>query len=817
MQLIAFSCHNIWPFFDRTGTVYFRDGKYLIKAPIGSGKSFLFFDGPLFGLYKHSSRPMLSMKADQWYIKILFEHDEKILLCIRDIGRTKSWNDTVKSSLFVVEDDIARVHSILTKAIEGTWNTQPINDSNTSSHWLQTDSNTVLHRDTDAIETLLETIKTEPIVSKNETDVQATLESFLPPKEVFLSTTMLLQDSNNVFELPPAERIALFKEIFWLLSIDSATDRINEEKRTVTATLKAKWDTSTIDKKLQEQLRILAESSRMLSPIINVKEEKEKRQNLIEEIEMIYEKISINEFALDTDRKDMLQSLEKTTQQQLQDAQKQFGIYEEQKKSIDTITQEIASLEKQQADIQMYLEEMHTKEQADWSKQLHEHTQKKQLLQEQFDRFSAWLAWERFPENTQNNKDINALRQTMQEHVQEGKILTEQKKFVEREITQLQESQQEEKENLEQYEKSLTQLQSDYANKKKYHCEKIDGDCPFIEHINTSFFKTLQKNIDSAKNTLLTYQSKIANNNLQGALQEKKTHLEKLEKSLATIKDLPVIRFFKEIDSAKKQYDDLVKQQQLLQREDTFLAQQLQEREDNLIKKTQYEEKRTWVVQAIIREREKLQTLQQTASTTSIADIENSIKSSQNMLSTITKITQTIDRVADLITTHKDAQREIKTLQEREKLLTDLYRIFSKEIMIKVLEDSLPFFAEYINNLLAKMVSFSVQFQPKKTANDKLELEITIRDGHGERTVRSLSGGQKAILRLARILAVAQLTHTKQLFLDETINNIDQDTIGQVTEMLKDYIKLNSTSLYLVTHASQLQEMEIWDEVIRLG
>ena len=103
----------------------------------------------------------------------------------------------------------------------------------------------------------------------------------------------------------------------------------------------------------------------MLSPIINVKEEKEKRQNLIEEIEMIYEKISINEFALDTDRKDMLQSLEKTTQQQLQDAQKQFGIYEEQKKSIDTITQEIASLEKQQADIQMYLEEMHTKEQAD--------------------------------------------------------------------------------------------------------------------------------------------------------------------------------------------------------------------------------------------------------------------------------------------------------------------------------------------------------------------------------------------------------------------------------------------------------------------
>jgi hypothetical protein len=93
-----------------------------------------------------------------------------------------------------------------------------------------------------------------------------------------------------------------------------------------------------------------------------------------------------------------------------------------------------------------------------------------------------------------------------------------------------------------------------------------------------------------------------------------------------------------------------------------------------------------------------------------------------------------------LITQYKDAQRAIKALEEKERLLTDLYRIFSKEIMIKVLEDALPFFAEYVNNLLAKMVQFSIHFQPKKTASDKLELEITIRDSLGERNVKSLSG-----------------------------------------------------------------------------
>lgn len=108
------------------------------------------------------------------------------------------------------------------------------NQSNTDT------SNKIILRDIDLLETLVKKTHTEAIVSKNETDVQATLESFLPPKEVFLSTTMLLQDSTNVFELQPTERISLFKEIFGLLSIDSATDRINDERRNATATLKAK-------------------------------------------------------------------------------------------------------------------------------------------------------------------------------------------------------------------------------------------------------------------------------------------------------------------------------------------------------------------------------------------------------------------------------------------------------------------------------------------------------------------------------------------------------------------------------------------------
>ena len=60
------------------------------------------------------------------------------------------------------------------------------------------------------------------------------------------------------------------------------------------------------------------------------------------------------------------------------------------------------------------------------------------------------------------------------------------------------------------------------------------------------------------------------------------------------------------------------------------------------------------------------------------------------------------------------------------------------------------------------------------------------------------------------------MTRTKQLFLDETINNIDHETITQVADMLEDYTKMNDISLYLVTHSGQLQGMNIWEETIEL-
>ena len=68
------------------------------------------------------------------------------------------------------------------------------------------------------------------------------------------------------------------------------------------------------------------------------------------------------------------------------------------------------------------------------------------------------------------------------------------------------------------------------------------------------------------------------------------------------------------------------------------------------------------------------------------------------------------------------------------------------------------------------------------------------------------------------MMAIANLTRSKMLFLDETINNLDGDTVGKVAELLKNFIEGRGKDfmLYIVTHSAQIQEMSIWDEVIEI-
>jgi DNA repair exonuclease SbcCD ATPase subunit len=80
----------------------FDEGKYLIKAPIGSGKSFLFFDAPRYALYKDSSRNMLNLQSKNGEISLIFDVDGAYYLVKRILKRTTAGNDSCISQLFSI-------------------------------------------------------------------------------------------------------------------------------------------------------------------------------------------------------------------------------------------------------------------------------------------------------------------------------------------------------------------------------------------------------------------------------------------------------------------------------------------------------------------------------------------------------------------------------------------------------------------------------------------------------------------------------------------------------------------------------------------
>jgi DNA repair exonuclease SbcCD ATPase subunit len=141
----------------------------------------------------------------------------------------------------------------------------------------------------------------------------------------------------------------------------------------------------------------------------------------------------------------------------------------------------------------------------------------------------------------------------------------------------------------------------------------------------------------------------------------------------------------------------------------------------------------------------------------------------------------------------------------------------SKELALLILQDHLPILNDIINTFLSQVVDYQINLNLVKTSSDRIELEANIIDTKGEREIKSLSGGQKIILKLVWMLAISAYMNSPILFLDETINNLDNDTVGKVAGMLEDTVKQRSIKIYTVTHNQQIQEMNIRDKTIELG
>ncbi len=91
-----------------------------------------------------------------------------------------------------------------------------------------------------------------------------------------------------------------------------------------------------------------------------------------------------------------------------------------------------------------------------------------------------------------------------------------------------------------------------------------------------------------------------------------------------------------------------------------------------------------------------------------------------------------------LVNDFKEQQLESQKLAEQETMLGNLYTIFSKELLLLVLQDHLPILNDIINNYLAQVVDYQINLQLRNDA-EKVELEARIIDTKGMRDTKSLS------------------------------------------------------------------------------
>ena len=462
----------------------------MIKAPIGSGKSFLFFDGPLYGLYKHAERRILNVDHQSGFIKIIFSIHDTYYLIIRSLKQAKS-KESCSSQQFIIHD-VDKLIPLL-------------------------ENKDIVVEDTDIQDLLIKNnIRVEEIVYKNETDLQQTLTTLLPPREVFTSTMFLLQESQNIFELTPADRIEILKNVFDLMSIDSAKDRIAEKKREVQLQKKILGDTQHQDAKLRINIQSFISAYHTLTQD-SQRSSLKSYSTLIHEREHIVEKITLQDCDIPRQAGPILVSVQET----LATVQERYHNYTQQvntlqssikktEEKIQQIQQEIQTATHRKKSIE---EEIHTSNIPDESsikKSIASYVTQQQELEKSIDpRVYASIIDTLDLSVAPSNNTLLFAYQTIQACMQAGKNLAQEKNYQEEQKKILQE-------RYDDYQKQVADLEL-----------KPD----------TETYRALQKQIEREKESLdkdkdnLLLQQK----NHESKLQEIDTTVQKIQERIEAI------------------------------------------------------------------------------------------------------------------------------------------------------------------------------------------------------------------------------------------------------------------------------------------
>ena len=852
MDLLAISYFNIGPFKDKILNIFFDKGKFLIRAPIGSGKSFLFFDWPTYALYKHTGRNVLNVDSKDGYIKLLFEVEWQKYLVIRNLAQWKS-KDTCKSQLFIVNWDVNFLWEM-----ENTFKRSENNNSQDIQDLLKTNW-----------------VKLDEIGFKNERDLDGNLSEFLPPREVFLSTVFLLQDSENVFELQPVDRLIVMKNIFNLIWIDEIKEQISNKRREIQTTLKVKSDTSNFDSKIKTILGNYIDSFNNIismdcftprndginnnpdTVIASLRSNLLKYQEFIQELEIIADKVNINEFSIEWFDKDFHKSISSYISEEKLKYQEVLVKLQHTESQIKEKNENIRKLNIENDKIKLNIEGLNSKiNQIDPQKIENKKKEKLNLIWKS----DAIINWINLDINIP--KELTDIVQNEPNNLDEFNIMitnviakwqnfADQKTIIDSKIENEKIKAQSEIKNLEieikNLETNIVNLNEQWTNlenkiknldttindESQFECVKINSNCPFIKDINKKTFEELGKQRDSFVNEKEVINNKISaiqkgleeKNNIKSSLsvawntndEIKKMELEKnnIEKTILSLRKFLAEIDFKSIQSIYQERRDLNSQISIIDKEILQLelwAQELENYKNEKIKLSQQIEHikidKDKIKDELVKLWEALEWQKILVNKFDINKLKNIEKINQNMM-------ENVRDIENLIQEFKNSQLALSKLKQDEKIVKDLYQIFSKELLLFVLEWYLPILTDIINSFLAQVVEYSIDIKLVQK-RDNLEMDVKVYDEKWERDIKSLSGWQKVILKLVWMLAISSYMKSPILFLDETINNLDNDTVWKVADMLSNFVKQRNVKLYTVTHSHQIQQMDIWDKVIHI-
>ena len=848
INLIVAYYENIWPFKDTCCSLIFDEWKYLIKAPIWSWKSFLFFDAPRYALYKDSGRNMLNLQSKNWEISLIFDVDWSYYLVKRILKSTKMWNDSCSSQLFTINYDWDN----LLKDIKGL-----IWDNGILQWW----------------ENVIEKFESqnkklwslEEISFKNETDLQASLDVLLPPKEVFLSTVFLLQDADNIFEMRPADRLTVLKNVFNLLWIDDAKEKIQDKKKEVSYKLKALQDHSLQDNKLRANLKSLWSTIKVLEEDDELKSILSVNDDFFENIESFFDQISLNDFSLNWLDKLHFEKAENLIQTKMDAVIKLDTQLNELQQQLSNLNEQKQKILNDISDSKLNISDLLRKTENIDAKKWNELKGKKMELYKKWDYLNSSAKYSDFSEfvefwnktsdcdDTMENLEApNTLKwaydllQTAKNwwiklksmiEFETSKLeninLQEKTRKVnhDNEIEKMKELKSRKEDEIKQQQIRIEELDKMWAENSDFDCPDLCKKCPHINAINKQQYEQYSQQKENLNQTLETMKSEFDKEDYDKKIKDleneknpewwdlKKDLEDMLKKHMefsAKLKDYLIKIWYTEweksyhewesiqndiqnIDKQLFQWEEESKNLEKYQQEKVAIETSLQHLEKSLQEQDKQIEELNIKISWVKSEKEK-------SDWPKLQKQQNDIK----------QIFQTILQIEQLVEDSVSNKNLAKQLQEDEKKLSRLYSILSKDIVLFALDGYLPVLSDVINDYLSQCVDYSLKMQIIENG-EKLELDAKILDSKWEREVKSLSWGQRTVLKLVWMLAVSSYLHTPLLFLDETINNLDVDTVWKVSEMINNFVKQRTMKFYTVTHNKEIQDMQIWDDVIEVN